>query len=195
MKKWMILLLALLAWTAPSQGQYYFGRNKVQYNHFQWQILKTRHFDIYFYPEMRELAEIGATYAEEAYGRLENLVNHNFNHRIPLIFYSNHFHFQQTNTIPNLIPEGVGGFFEFLKGRVVIPATGSLVEFEHVINHELVHVFTHGKANRILKDHKRTQHAGLPLWFTEGIAEYWSEGWDSEAEMFIRDAVDRKSVV
>lgn len=189
MKKWMILLLALLAWTAPSQGQYYFGRNKVQYNHFQWQILKTRHFDIYFYPEMRELAEIGATYAEEAYGRLENLVNHNFNHRIPLIFYSNHFHFQQTNTIPNLIPEGVGGFFEFLKGRVVIPATGSLVEFEHVINHELVHVFTHGKANRILKDHKRTQHAGLPLWFTEGIAEYWSEGWDSEAEMFIRDAV------
>ncbi|MDZ7267991.1 MAG: BamA/TamA family outer membrane protein [candidate division KSB1 bacterium] len=189
MKRWLLLLLVLLAWTATSEGQYYFGRNKVQYNHFEWQIFKTRHFDIYFYPEMRELAEIGATFAEEAYSRLENLTNYSFNHPIPLIFYSNHFHFQQTNTIPNLIPEGVGGFFEFLKGRVVIPATGSLSEFEHVINHELVHVFTHGRANRILKDHKRTQHAGLPLWFTEGIAEYWSEGWDSEAEMFIRDAV------
>jgi len=58
-----------------------------------------------------------------------------------------------------------------------------------VINHELVHVFTRSKMNRVLKDHRRTRHAGMPLWFTEGIAEYWSEGWDSQAEMIIRDAV------
>jgi hypothetical protein len=178
-----------LAGVSPSAAQYYFGRNKVHYVNFDWQILKTKHFDIYFYPEMRELAETGAAFAEEAYGRLENQFDHNINRRIPLIFYSNHFHFQQTNTIPYLIPEGVGGFFEFLKGRVVIPADGSTDQFRHVINHELVHVFTHAKVNRILRDHKRTHYSGPPLWFVEGLAEYWSEGWDSEAEMFIRDAV------
>ncbi|MDZ7292465.1 MAG: hypothetical protein ONB44_20390 [candidate division KSB1 bacterium] len=185
----VVLMLALLIPVIEAPAQYYFGRNKVHYVNFRWQILKTRHFDIYFYPEMRELAETGATFAEEAYSRLENQFNQNINNRIPLIFYSNPFHFQQTNTIPYLIPEGVGGFFEFLKGRVVIPSDGSLSEFRHVINHELVHVFMHTKVNRILKDHKRTQYAGPPLWFTEGLAEYWSEGWDSEAEMFIRDAV------
>jgi hypothetical protein len=178
-----------LAWAAAASAQYYFGRNKVHYNNFRWQILKTKHFDIYFYPEMRELAEIGAAYAEEAYIRLQNVFDQNLNNRVPLIFYSNHFHFQQTNTLPYLIPEGVGGFFEFLKGRVVIPSDGSLNQFRHVINHELVHVFMHAKINRILKDHRRTHFAGAPLWFTEGLAEYWSEGWDSEAEMFIRDAV------
>ncbi|MGH7452180.1 MAG: peptidase MA family metallohydrolase, partial [bacterium] len=185
----MVLLLTLLFSAAEVSAQYYFGRNKVHYNSFRWQILKTKHFDIYFYPEMRELAEMGATFAEEAYGRLENQFDHNISNRVPLIFYSNHFHFQQTNTIPYLIPEGVGGFFEFLKGRVVIPSDGSITAFRHVINHELVHVFTHAKIGRVLKDHKRTQYAGAPLWFTEGLAEYWSEGWDSEAEMFIRDAV------
>jgi len=184
-----ILLIIMLAFAGPASAQYYFGRNKVHYDHFRWQILKTKHFDIYFYPEMRELAETGASFAEEAYGRLENQFDHNVNNRIPLIFYSNHFHFQQTNTLPYLIPEGVGGFFEFLKGRVVIPSDGSITAFRHVINHELVHVFSHAKVNRILKDHKRTQYSGPPLWFTEGLAEYWSEGWDSEAEMFIRDAV------
>jgi len=185
----LLLLAIIFVLTGTASAQYYFGRNKVHYNTFRWQILKTKHFDIYFYPEMRELAEMGASFAEEAYSRLENQFNHNVNNRIPLIFYSNHFHFQQTNTIPYLIPEGVGGFFEFLKGRVVIPSDGSITAFRHVINHELVHVFSHAKVNRILRDHKRAQYSGPPLWFTEGLAEYWSEGWDSEAEMFIRDAV------
>ena len=185
---WCCAALMVLAWMAPAQAQYYFGRNKVHYDYFDWTILKTRHFDIYYYPEMRALAETGAAYAEEAYSRLENKFHHNIDRRIPLIFYSNPFHFQQTNTVPYLIPEGVGGFFEFLKGRVVIPSDGSLWEFRHVINHELVHVFAHSKVNRILKDRRKTNYAGLPLWFNEGLAEYWSEGWDSEAQMFIRDA-------
>jgi len=174
---------------ADLSAQYYFGRNKIQYDDFEWKILKTDHFDVYFYPEMRELAEIGAAFAEEAYARLEGKLNHNITRRIPLIFYSNHSHFQQTNTVSSLIPEGVGGFFEFIKGRVVIPSNGSIYAFKQVINHELVHVFTRSMGNRVLKDHRRTSHEGMPLWFTEGIAEYWSEGWDSQAEMVIRDAV------
>ena len=183
----MAALLVMVPQTALSQ--YYFGRNKVQYDNFEWHILKTEHFDIYYYPEMSQLAEIGAAYAEEAYQRLMDKFDMTINRRIPLIFYSNHLHFQQTNTIPYLIPPGVGGFFEFLKGRVVIPANGSLSEFKHVINHELVHVFAHAKANRALKDHRKMNHPGPPLWFTEGLAEFWAQEWDTEAEMFIRDAV------
>ena len=106
-----------------SSAQYYFGRNKIQYDDFKWKILKTEHFDVYFYPEMRELAEIGAGLAEDAYRRLEAKTNHNILRRIPLIFYSNHSHFQQTNTIPNFISEGVGGFFEFLKAASSFPQT------------------------------------------------------------------------
>lgn len=170
-------------------AQYYFGRNKVQYNQFDWHILKTRHFDIYFYPEMEEIARIGATFAEESYKVLEDKFNHNINRRIPLIFYSNQNHFQQTNISPYLIPEGVGGFFEFMKGRVVVPFLGSISDFRHVIRHELIHVFTTSKIQRILKDHKIMTYPEVPLWFIEGIAEYWSEGWDSDGEMFIRDAV------
>ena len=41
-------VLACLPATASAQ---YFGRNKVQYEKFQWRVLKTEHFDIYFYPE------------------------------------------------------------------------------------------------------------------------------------------------
>ncbi len=187
----LLVVFLLIGLLSPRQGstQYYFGRNKIQYDRFQWNILRTAHLDVYFYPEMEELAKIGASLAEEAYSRLEGITNHNLTKRVPLIFYSNHSHFQQTNTTPGFLPAGVGGFFEFIKGRVVIPSTGSLHAFKKVINHEMVHVFTRSKMNRIYKDHNKTLFPGLPLWFTEGIADYWASNWNSEAEMFIRDAV------
>lgn len=188
MKRAISAVLLLLFCLPALQAQYYFGRNKVHYDNFDWHVLQTEHFDIYYYPEMQQLAEIGAAYAEEAYRRLVDRFDQNILNRIPLIFYSNHLHFQQTNTTPYLVDPGVGGFFEFLKGRVVIPANGSLYDFRHVINHELVHVFMHSKASRVLKNHRRSNHPLPPLWFTEGLAEYWGEGWDTEAEMFIRDA-------
>ncbi len=113
----VFLIILLLLPDALLHSQYYFGRNKVIYNRFDWQIMQTTHFDIYYYPQMRELAEIGAQYAEESYTFLEHRFNHNIPQRIPLIFYATHAHFQETNTISYLIPEGVGGFFEFLKDR------------------------------------------------------------------------------
>ena len=185
----VILILQLFLVQVFGQG-YYFGRNKVQYTDFDWHILKTEHFDIYYYPEMQDVAEKGAKFAEDGYQELQTKFNHTVTQRIPLIFYSSHLHFQQTNITPGFIPEGVGGFFEFLKGRVVIPSNGSLNQFKKVILHELVHVFMHSKINRVLKNKNRLNSAIFPpLWFTEGLAEFWSSDWDSQAEMVIKDAV------
>ena len=98
-------------------------------------------------------------------------------------------HFRETNTTPGLIPDGVGGFFEFVKGRVVIPFDGSLGNFKHVIRHELGHVFMVAKATNTLRLHRIPPDLSTPLWFTEGLAEYYSTEWDATAEMIIKDAV------
>jgi len=185
--RFLILLLLLAGNTYPQL--FFFGRNKVQYESFNWKIIKTEHFDIYYYDEFGEMAEIGAAYAEEAYSELKVKFNHSVINRIPLIFYNTHLHFQQTNTLPGFIPEGVGGFFEFIKGRVVIPFLGSLEEFRHVIRHELVHVFMTSKLMNQVRDHRLIEEKYPPLWFIEGLAEFWSTSWDSKAEMVMRDAV------
>jgi hypothetical protein len=193
--RFLLVFFITVIFTAVSKSQYYYGRNKVQYNPFEWHILKTEHFDVYYYPEMDSLAEIGAYYAEEAYSRLQNQLNHEIMRRIPLVFYSSHFHFRETNTLPYLIPQGLGGFFEFIKGRVVIPSDGSVPRFAHVIRHELVHVFERSVEFRLMQTHRSVRHAAIPLWFTEGLAEFWSDGWDEEAEMIIRDGVINQTLV
>ncbi|MCK5077972.1 MAG: PD40 domain-containing protein, partial [Calditrichia bacterium] len=195
MRKLKLLFLILVLCGSLNAQWFYFGRNKVQYYDFKWKILQTKHFEIYYYPEMEEIAEIGAKYAEESYEFLETKFEYTVHKRIPLIFYATHQHFQQTNITPGFIPEGVGGFFEFLKGRVVIPANGDLNQFKKVIQHELVHVFMFFKVYYENKEHKRLQPTFPPLWFTEGLAEFWSGEWNSQAEMIIKDAVLHNYIV
>ncbi len=186
--KYFVLILFLTANQLSAQF-YFFGRNKVQYEKFDWKVIHTEHFNIYYYDDFSEIAEIGASYAEEVFDELKIKFNHVVTRKIPLVFYNTHIHFQQTNITPGFIPEGVGGFFEFLKGRVVIPYLGNIEQFRHVVRHELVHVFMTSKVLNVLSDHRVPADRLPPLWFTEGLAEYWSYKWDTQAEMIMRDAV------
>ena len=186
----LLTLLSLLVVTSPVSAQFYhFGKNKVQYEEFEWQKMETPHFDVYFFAEEEELAGYAAHMAEQSYYDLEKKFGHTVQRRVPLVVYSSHIYFQQTNIIPNLLPEGVGGFTEYLKGRVALPLSGSLPEFERVLHHELVHVFTFDRIRHVLKRHGITEFRFAPLWFSEGLAEYWSSDWGSHGDMVIRDAL------
>ncbi len=187
--KVLLLIPLFLLFSAPASGQYYFGKNKIQYTDFEWQVLTTDHFNVYFYPEEKEIAEIAANYAEESYKFLENKFNHHIQKKLPIVIYSSPNYFEQTNVIPTLLPENVAGFTELFKGRMVIPFDGSYFGFRRVIRHELVHAFVMQKIPYVMKSHRRYNYSGLPLWFEEGLAEHWSREWDSEADMMIRDLV------
>ena len=184
-----ILLIGALCLSTPAFSQFYFGQNKVQYTHFDWQVMTTEHFNIYFYKQEAGLAEIAARSAETSYDILASKFNHEIYSKIPLIIYSTPNHFVQTNVTFSFLPENVGGFTEFLKGRVVVPFNGSYFDFDRVIRHELVHVFTISKIHRHGRESGRYSAVYPPLWFTEGIAEYWSREWGSEADLIVRDMV------
>jgi len=181
-----------MASAADGQG---FGRNKVQYAEFAWRKMETEHFDVYFFAEEEELAAYAAQMAERQFADLEKKFAHTVQRRVPLVVYSSHIYFEQTNIIPNILPEGVAGFTEYLKGRVALPLSGSLPEFERVLHHELVHVFTFDRIARVLKQHGILDFRSAPLWFSEGLAEYWSSEPNSFGDMIVRDALFAQRLV
>jgi Tol biopolymer transport system component len=187
---WTVLTLGAAALAVPVDAQY-FGRNKVQYRAFDFQVLRTDHFDVYYYPEEREAAVDAARMVERAYARLSRILQHEFRERKPLIIYASHTDFQQTNALPSFIDEGTGGVTEALKNRMILPFTGSYAHFDHVLNHELVHAFQFDVIFRrgIMTD-AVPLGARLPLWFMEGMAEYLSVGViDPLTKSWLRDAV------
>ena len=181
---------AVLVALAPGSGAGqigYFGQNKVQYQSFSWQVLRGPHVDLYFYPEEQELARAALEYAEQSYDVLSQRLNHSIAKRIPLILYASHADFEQTNILPYAPPEGLLGVTDFLKRRITLPFTGNYAEFRHTLRHEMVHVFQLSLLTEAFLRYPRGPHAALPLWFTEGLAEYFSAGEDSRDEMILRD--------
>jgi Tol biopolymer transport system component len=183
-----IALAALVLIPAAAEAQF-FGRNKIQYENFDWRVLNTPDFQIFFYPEEEELAARAALIAEDAYLRLSRIFDHELETQVPFILYASPNDFQQTNISDGLIGEGTGGFSEPLRKRMVLPYPGDTEGFVHVINHELVHVFMFDIAYRSYKaDSGRRRWFPVPLWFAEGMAEWFSSEWDNNADMWMRDA-------
>src|ERR687886_512658 len=109
----------------------YFGRNKVQYSSFDFKVIQTEHFDVYYYERERVAAMDAARMAERAYARLSKVLNHDFRERKPIILYASHSDFQQTNALGEQPSEGTGGVTDFQRNRAVMPFTGSDNEIEH----------------------------------------------------------------
>ena len=187
-----LLLGALSLFALPIQAQF-FGRNAVQYETFHFKILKTQHFDIYFYDKEADLAAEAGRMAERWYTRLSTVLRHQLSGRQPLILYADAPDFWQTNVFGGQQPgEGTGGVTESIKRRIVLPAGASLKETDHVIGHELTHAFQYDITGVGRGSSASTGFNRVPLWFVEGMAEYMSLGpVDPNTTMWMRDAVRR----
>lgn len=185
-----LIPLMLLASALPAGAQGYFGRNKVQYEKFDWKILKSEHFDNFFYPPESTIVHDAARMAERWYARHNDTFRHAFD-RKSLVFYADHPDFEQTNVIGEQLQEGTGGVTESNRTRVIMPFTGIYADNDHVLGHELVHVFQYNIAEGTPGGGLMRLDA-LPLWLIEGMAEYFSLGReDPLTAMWMRDAVLR----
>jgi len=189
----IICLLLIFHWFADYGRAQQYGRNRVQYETKNWEYIQSEHFNIYYYQGGKQLANFVACTAESAYAALSKHFNYRLVDRIPFLVYRSHNDFSETNVSFQVVEESVGGFTEFMKDRVIIPFEGSYEKFRHVIHHELTHAvmlqMLYGTGpGAIIRGVAKMQP---PLWFTEGLAEFESLGWDTESDMYVRDATLR----
>lgn len=171
----------------------FFGRNKVQYDDFDFKVLKTESFNIHFYPAEEKAVQDASMLLERWHNRLKLIFERTLPKNQPVLLYASHDDFQQTNAISELLSQEIGGVTEGFMNRVVIPLTGVHSENDHVLGHELIHAFHY--------DIMRSSTSGItgaeqvPLWFIEGMSEYLSIGsYAPLTSMWMRDAVLSQNV-
>ena len=169
-------------------SQWSFGQNKVEAKDIKWKVLDTEHFKIYHYQGGEALADFASLVLEEAFNEFKDYFPGAIKsgEKIPVLIYVSYKDFQQTNVSPYIVPEGVGGFTEGFKRRIVVPFAGNYEEFRHVLRHELVHAFQFGYSRGLSGLVGRSQP---PQWFIEGMAEYLAEPWSLRTEVYMRDLV------
>lgn len=181
----IIFLFFVITFSAISQ----FGKNKVQYESFDWKYISTVHFDVYFHQGGEYLAKFAGVELERSLKHIENQLDYKLQNRISVIVFNSHNQFQQNNVLNQFFSEAVGGVTGLFKNRIVMPFQGSYSQFSHLIGHELVH----GVLNDMF--HGGSLQASLsqggffmPTWMNEGFAEFSSiRGMDTETDMFMRD--------
>lgn len=188
-----LLFLVGPATVGEARGQYFsFGKNKVHYEDREWSYLQSRHFTVYYPDGSDYLADFAARAAEESFGPMARLFRLDPEQRITFIIYPNHAEFAVTNAV-NLptFSDAIGGVTELYKNRIAIPFAGDYRDFRRVVHHELVHavvndVYYGGSVQSLLQ---LGQKMRIPNWFNEGLAEYLALGWDTQSDMFVREAI------
>ena len=184
----VVVSLAGLFFSSDAMAQY-FGRNKPSYRSFDFKVYQSPNFDLYHYFDDEEVIHWVAESFEKWYTRHIELFKDTLEERNPIIIYANHPDFQQTTAVSGSIGIGTQGVTEALRNRVVLPILETNAQTDHVIGHELVHVF-HFRA--MFKDDSLSLNSmrNLPLWLVEGMAEYFSIGSvDAHTAMIMRDAI------
>jgi len=184
--KGLFFVFILVLITGPLSAQY-FGQNKVNYEQFKFVKNKTPHFEIYNYLDNDTIVKALSNQSEKWYLRHKAIFRDTISQN-PLIIYNNKADFKQTNVISSNIGVGTGGVTEGLRRRVVMPVMNSNKETDHVLGHEMVHVFQYYMfQNNDSLSYKNLQN--IPLWMIEGLAEYMSIGpAHNQTAMWMRDA-------
>ncbi|MFM8910265.1 MAG: basic secretory protein-like protein, partial [Gemmatimonadota bacterium] len=94
------------------------------------------------------------------------------------------------NNVTGDLGEGTGGVTDALRQRNMFFFSGDLGEAEHVLTHEMVHVFQYDiLARGQTGDLQGLAQVNPPLWFVEGMAEYLSIGpAHTYTDAILRDA-------
>ncbi len=187
----LLAFAAALVAIAPGEAQL-FGKNKITYSDFEWQVYSSPHFDVHYYSGMENQLEAVVDELESAYLDISRILDHELTNRVPVILYKTQRDFQQTNIILTEIPDGVGAFAEPFQGRLVMPIDDPADKRYKLARHELTHVF---QFDILYADSLRRVLRGRPpLWLMEGMASYIADDEDSFDQMIIRDAVVNNQV-
>jgi len=181
----LILFFACSLLVFP-QYAYYYGKNKVIAQQFDWQVLESENFLVHYYSSDLGLIQRIAKSAEEAYSVLSKYLGIKREKKIPIIFYRNHIEFEQTNLADVRI--GIEGFAESLAQRVVLHGDRAFEDIRRTLTHELGHIFEY----LILYQNVKSGSFYVrrpPMWIIEGFSEFVTQDWDSFYEMMVRDLV------
>jgi len=180
----IILLIPALAFSLT------YGKNKVNYKQLDWKVLPTNNFEFYFTLADEMLVKEFAIYGEDAFARLSMNLKVIPPAPVKVFFYDSPLEFEQTNISADLIDEGVGGFTESLKNRVVLPVVTSPKRMKEVLTHELTHELQFESLyGGFGKSYQFAKSLFIPLWVMEGMAEHGAPDYDTSiTDMLLRDA-------
>ncbi|WP_375448640.1 hypothetical protein [uncultured Fibrella sp.] len=185
----LCLGLGTSAWAQNYPSLEQFGKNRIQYRTFGWKTVRTSNFEIYFYEDGEQLANLAAQYAESDFDRITELLGYTPYNRIKIFLYNSPQELAQSNIGVTTLGELTRRELDLSKSRVELAFSGDQVSFRKELLRNVTMLFVYDMLyGGSLKDALQSSLLlTLPDWFMPGMAAYVAEGWSAELDDYMRD--------
>ncbi|WP_080239142.1 hypothetical protein [Spirosoma rigui] len=192
--KYLLLLGVWLGGLSMATAQNYpslerFGKNRIQYRNFEWKIVRTANFEIYYYQGGNQIANLTAQYAESEFDRITELLGYTPYNRVKIFLFNSPQELAQSNIGLNAQGGVSSRELDLSKSRVELAFTGDQISFRRQIVRDISMLFVYDMLyGGSLKDALQSSLLlTLPDWFMPGIASYIAEGNSIELDDYMRD--------
>lgn len=184
---WLSFVAVATAQNYPAQEQ--FGKNRIQYRNFAWKLIKTSNFEIYYYQDGSQLANLTAQYAESEVDRITEFLGYTPYSRIKIFLFNSPQELAQSNIGLSVYGDLNNKEIDLVKSRLELAFTGDQVSFRKQLIRDISMLFVYDMLyGGSLKDALQSSLLlTLPAWFMPGIAAYISDGWSPELDDYMRD--------
>lgn len=168
-----------------------FGKNRVQYDYFEWKYYRYTQYETYFYTGGKELAVYTAKVARKHIKDQEDFFEYELKDRIQFIIYNKQSHFKQSNVGLSLENGELGGITNIMGSKVYIYFNGDHDNFNRQIKEGIAQVLVNQQLygsnwRQVLKN---SSLMSIPEWYQKGLTSYISKKWSPEIENSVRDGI------
>ncbi len=197
MKRLLYLLILVLCIKLTHAQFYYgsqleFGKNRIQYQTFNWTYFDFERYRVYLYEGGQEIAKYAAVSVNRQLPIMEKRLDFQLEDKIDVIVYNNQNDFKQSNIgLANEETGNIGGVTRIIGDKIFIYFTGSHADLDRQIRAALAELMIDkmmygGRTRDVVRN---STLLTLPDWFKNGLIAYLSEGWNSRIDNDVMNAI------
>ena len=168
-----------------------FGKNRVQYQKFNWKYYQTENFNTYFSQDGLELGKYVAKVAEGELKSVEEFVEFGLQRRANVAVYNNFDEMMQSNIGIGIDWQNTGGVTKLVNNKMLVYFDANHANLRRQIRQGIAGVLVQNMlfgddlgemaANQTLLD--------LPKWLIDGYIAYAAEPWSTELDDQLKSAL------
>jgi Tol biopolymer transport system component len=192
-------LLIGIFFSKYSSAQFYygsqqeFGKNRIQYQPFEWTYFPYDRYQVYLYEGGQELAKYVAVSMKKNLEDIEKRLDFQSEEKIQVLVYNNFHDFIQSNLGLASEDQGnVGGVTKIAGTKMSVYFDGDHAHLDIQVRQGISEILVNqmlygGKARDVVKN---STLLTVPDWFRNGLVAYYGETWSFDLDSRVLDAVE-----
>ncbi len=195
---YILFLSLLLLLNIPVFSQFYsgsymqFGKNRVQYDHFDWVYYNYGAYKVYFYTGGEKLAYYVGDRTKKILDDVSGFMDYEPDGEFQVIVYNKESEYKQSNIgLSDEEQYNTGGVIPLVGRKVIVYFDGDHRKLDEQIRLGVARVLFRqmmygGSVGNVIRS---SATLNIPDWFEQGFVNYLASGWNTRLDNILRDAM------